>query len=367
MKKNNIITFGICYLLFWGCVGYVLGGEKPILNEKIVSEKLIGQWVMVTSPIPKKPAIIKFGIGGRGAFDGQTEIEWTLSGGRVNMLILQQKQSISGLYELVGDKFTIIYDDNNRSIFIRKEKVDEYRIKQAKRNKKAIKQLLSQYFVPVDGGFYTMGCTIEQKGLCDADESPAHRVSLRSYFIGKTEVTQELWKLVMNNNPSHYKGDNLPVESFSWLEAHIFISTLNAAVGAKYRLPTEAEWEFAARGGNKSGKYRFSGSDALEKVGWFGRNSGGKTHPVGILESNELGIYDMSGNVWEWVNDWYGDYGSNEETCPIGQKFGCGRVIRGGSWNNNGGTCRTSNREMLLPQNGFSDLGFRLVSSRVEW
>ena len=367
MKNSNIIIFWKHCLLILGCTGYVLGGEKPILSENIVSEKLIGQWIMVTSPIPKKPAVIKFGVGGRGTLDGQTDMQWTLSNGRITLSILQQKQHISGLYELVGNRFTIVYDNNTRSMFVRKEKVDEYRIKQAKRNKKAIKLLLSQYFVPVDGGFFTMGCTIEQKGLCDADENPAHRVSVRNFFIGKTEVTQELWKLVMNNNPSHYKGDNLPVESFSWLEAHIFISTLNAAVGAKYRLPTEAEWEFAARGGNKSGKYRFSGGDVLEKVGWFGHNSGGKTHPVGTLEANELGIYDMSGNVWEWTSDWYGEYGYSEETCPIGPQFGCGRVIRGGSWNNSVGMCRITNREMLLPQNGFSDLGFRLVSSRIEW
>ena len=152
--------------------------------------------------------------------------------------------------------------------------------------------------IPVEGGTFTMGATSEMTEPFDW-EKPTHQVTLSSYYIGETEVTQALWKAVMGSNPSHFKGDNLPVEYVSWDDCQTFIRKLNALTGKRFRLPTEAEWEFAARGGNKSCGYQYSGGDELSEVAWFVGNSGDRTHAVGTKIANELSIYDMSGNVCE--------------------------------------------------------------------
>jgi formylglycine-generating enzyme required for sulfatase activity len=215
---------------------------------------------------------------------------------------------------------------------------------------------------PVAGGTFTMGCTDEE---CYDWEKPAHSVTLSSYYIGKYEVTQGLWKAVMgsNNNPSYFSGnDNLPVESVSWNTiVNEFIPKLNQQTGRTYRLPTEAEWEYAARGGNKSVGYKYSGSNTLGSVAWYWENSDSKTHPVGGKAPNELGIYDMSGNVWEWVSDWYDGYSSSAQTNPTGPTTGSYRVRRGGGWDYVEGYCRVSNRIIIIPGDGYSNLGFRLV------
>lgn len=214
----------------------------------------------------------------------------------------------------------------------------------------------------VEGGTFTMGATSEQSDPY-SDEKPTHRVTLSSFLIGKYEVTQELWKAVMGNNPSYFKGDNLPVEKVSWDDCQKFISRLNSLTGKRFRLPTEAEWEYAARGGNKSRHYKYSGSDNLDAVAWYDGNSNEKTHPVGIRFSNELGLYDMSGNVWEWCQDRYGDYSSSPQTNPTGPSSGSCRVFRGGSWFGNAGRCRMSIRGDDYPGYRCYDLGFRLVLS----
>ena len=179
----------------------------------------------------------------------------------------------------------------------------------AKQNKPQIEQILGRYFVKVRGGKFKMGCTVEQGEDCYDNEKPVRNVKLSNFSIGKYEVTQKLWKLVMGSNPSNFKRDDLPVEGVSWDDVQIFISVLNAVTGKKYRLPTEAEWEFAARGGNKSKGYKYSGSNNLDEVGWYNdKSSVKKTNPVGQKKPNELGIYDMSGNVYEWCGDLYGRY-----------------------------------------------------------
>jgi formylglycine-generating enzyme required for sulfatase activity len=155
----------------------------------------------------------------------------------------------------------------------------------------------------VRGGTFRMGDTDGQGG---DNEKPVHNVTLRDFYIGKYPVTQKQWVQVMGSNHSNFKGDDLPVEQVSWNNVQEIIKELNAKTGKKYRLPTEAEWEYAARGGNKSKGYKYSGSNDIDKVAWYADNSGNKTHPVGTKAPNELGIYDMSGNVWEWVNDKYG-------------------------------------------------------------
>jgi len=215
--------------------------------------------------------------------------------------------------------------------------------------------------IAVKGGTFTMGCTSEQGGDCDSDEKPTHSVTLSDYYIGKFEVTQKLWKAVMRTNPSYFKGDNLPVEYVSWNDALEFIRKLNQKTGQNFRLPTEAEWEYAARGGNKSRGYKYSGSNNIGDVAWCAEYSGSKTHPVGTKSPNELGIYDMSGNVWEWCQDWYESYSSGSQTNPTGPSTGSHRVLRGGSWNGTAWICRVSDRDGNNPGDRDFNFGFRLV------
>ena len=221
--------------------------------------------------------------------------------------------------------------------------------------------------VEVEGGTFTMGATAEQTGVF-GDEKPTHQVTLPSYYIGKTEVTQELWQAVMGSNPSNFTGKNLPVEKVSWDDCKTFIAKLNALTGKNFRLPTEAEWEFAARGGNKSRGYKYCGSNTLSDVAWYVDNSDNKTHPVAAKAPNELGIYDMSGNVLEWCNDWYSSsyYTSESQTNPTGPDSGSSRVRRGGSWNYSENTCRVSYRGNNTPSFRYNYLGLRLCLSAEE-
>ena len=219
---------------------------------------------------------------------------------------------------------------------------------------------ISFTMVYVQGGTFTMGATSEQGSDAYDWEKPTHRVTLSSYYIGQTEVTQALWQAVMGNNPSHFRGANKPVESVSYNDCKAFISKLNSLTGQNFRLPTEAEWEFAARGGNRSRGYKYAGSDNLSTVAWYDGNSGYATHPVAQKSPNELGLYDMSGNVWEWCNDWYGDYSSNAQTNPQGPYSGSYRVLRGGSYIL-ARYCRVSYRIYITPSCSSSGLGLRLA------
>ena len=214
----------------------------------------------------------------------------------------------------------------------------------------------------VEGGTFDMKETVSSGFLGLSTKEIIQKTTLSDYYIGKTEVTQALWKAVMGNNPSTFKGDNLPVESVSWNDCQKFISKLNSMTGLDFRLPTEAEWEFAARGGNRSNHYQYSGSDNLDDVAWYGSNSGGETHAVATKNPNELGLYDMSGNVREWCSDWYGGYSSSSQSNPKGpSSSGSYRVNRGGSWGNDAGGCRSSYRIDNTPVNSVSNLGLRLV------
>ncbi|MDR0841822.1 MAG: formylglycine-generating enzyme family protein [Acidobacteriota bacterium] len=217
--------------------------------------------------------------------------------------------------------------------------------------------------VYVRGGTFTMGCTAEQGNDCWDDEKPAHEVTVRDFYIGKHEVTQAEWKAVMGSNPSRFKGDNLPVEQVSWNDAQEFIRKLSTMTGKNYRLPTEAEWEYAARGGSQSRGFKYSGSNSIGDVAWYYGNSGNKTHPVGTKRANELGIYDMTGNVWEWANDWKGGYSSGSQTNPVGPSSGSLRVNRGGSWYYDARFARVSSRYEYEPGFRIDILGFRLASS----
>ena len=215
--------------------------------------------------------------------------------------------------------------------------------------------------VRVEGGTFTMGATSEQGVDAWKDEKPSHQVTLSSYMIGKTEVTQALWQAVMGTNPSRFKGSNLPVEQVSWEDCQTFIRKLNAITGKNFRLPTEAEWEFAARGGNKSRGFKYSGSNTIDDVAWYDDNSADKTHPVATKAPNELGIYDMTGNVWEWCSDRYGSYSSSSQYNPTGPNSGSDRVYRGGCWDYGAWSCRVSNRINRDPTDPSSFLGLRLA------
>ncbi len=225
-----------------------------------------------------------------------------------------------------------------------------------------VKDGISIDMVRVEAGTFTMGATPEMESPFDW-EKPTHQVTLTNdYYIGKYEVIQALWQAVMGKNPSKFKGDNLPVEQVSWDDCQEFISKLNKMTGKKFRLPTEAEWEYAARGGNKSRGYQYSGSNNLSDVAWYEDNSGKKTHAVGSKQSNELGIYDMSGNVSEWCQDRWGYYSSSSQTNPIGANSESLRVRRGGYWGDYAG-CRSSCRFSTALGRRFMTLGLRLILS----
>ena len=220
--------------------------------------------------------------------------------------------------------------------------------------------------VKVEAGTFMMGATSEMQDpyYDDWDEKPVHQVTLiNDYYMGKYEVTQALWKTVMGSNPSIFKGNDLPVEQVSWNDCQEFVSKLNSMTGRKFRLPTEAEWEYAARGGKKSRGYQYSGSSNISDVAWYWKKGAKKTHPVGMKQANELGIYDMSGNVFEWCQDWYGSYVSSPQTNPTGANSGSRRVNRGGDWGDGASCCRSSYRSFAIPDGRSSVLGFRLVLS----
>ena len=238
--------------------------------------------------------------------------------------------------------------------------------------------------VKVEGGSFWMGAhkQYRRKGLFSKepdtsipnfdleawdDECPVHKVTMNSYYIGETEVTQALWKMVMGNNPSYFHGDNFPVENVSWCDCQTFISRLNERTGISFRLPTEAEWEYAARGGQKSNGYIYSGSNVADEVAWCGSNMGdNRTHPVKMKKPNELGLYDMSGNVWEWCADKYemDYYRKSSLYNPAGPSLSSTyRVLRGGSWCLHKCDSRVSRRSHDHYDVNDSSFGLRLALS----
>jgi formylglycine-generating enzyme required for sulfatase activity len=219
----------------------------------------------------------------------------------------------------------------------------------------------------VEGGTFMMGCQANDDVVCDKDEKPEHEVTLRNFYIGKFEVTQAQWLDVMGQNPSSFKSGTQaptrPVESVSYADILKFIAQLNAKTGMTYRLPTEAEWEFAARGGAQSKGYVYSGSDNIDTVAWYMANAEQTTHPVGQKKPNELGLHDMSGNVWEWCSDFYRDYGYASQDNPTGPASGVYRVNRGGSYMGRPKFCRVTFRAKGIPGAEIPGnfLGFRLA------
>ncbi|MBL7828084.1 MAG: SUMF1/EgtB/PvdO family nonheme iron enzyme [Saprospiraceae bacterium] len=232
----------------------------------------------------------------------------------------------------------------------KKEAEDAERKKREAEESERKKQALPD-MVFVKGGTFKMG------GKFDA--------TLSDFEIGKYPVTQKFWKEIMGSNPSYFKGDDLPMENVSWDDCQVFLNKLNALhPNHNYRLPTEAEWEFAARGGVHSKGFEYAGSNDLEEVGWYDKNSGSSTNPIGQKKVNELGIHDMSGNVWEWCHDWYGDYPTSPQNNPQGPTSGSYRVRRGGSWDDFPALCRVARRSYWIPDNRRNYLGFRLARTK---
>ncbi|WP_370477054.1 formylglycine-generating enzyme family protein [Tamlana flava] len=243
---------------------------------------------------------------------------------------------------------------NDMSIIKEKNKLD---------NISAVIKNLEESMVIVKGGTFTMGCNNKQNG-CSDDEKPSHQVILDDFTIGKYEVTQEQWKAIMENNPSYHSDcDNCPVEKVSWTNVQNFIRKLNQLTGKHYRLPTEAEWEYAAIGGTKSGDYKYSGSNTLNTIAWYEGNSDNKTHKVGSKQANELGLYDMTGNVSEWCADWYGEiyYTNSPLKNPKGPSSGTARVFRGCNYAYSADSCRITFRDTTNPAWMYEFLGFRLI------
>ena len=211
--------------------------------------------------------------------------------------------------------------------------------------------------VGIKGGVYNMG--IENY---ESYERPVHKVAISSFLIGETEVTQELWECVMGTNPSMRKGPNLPVERVSWDDCQKFILTLNNKTGLSFRLPTEAEWEYAVKGGQSSRHYEmWPGGRNGDPYVWSLYNASRCTNAVKTKEPNELGLYDMCGNVWEWCYDYYGNYATDNQTNPQGPSDGLGRVIRGGSVNDDFRVCRMTNRRCYEQNKLWAYIGFRLA------
>lgn len=215
--------------------------------------------------------------------------------------------------------------------------------------------------IAVEGGTFTMGYSDNEFPEHTIYERPTHEVTLNDFKIAKYPVTQKQWMAIMDDSPNYFKGDNLPVENVSWDDAQLFISRLNEATGKNYRLPTESEWEYACRGGKSSAQNKYSGSNDLNRVGWCSFNSDRISHPVGTKAPNELGIYDMSGNVWEWCHDWAAAYTNEPKINPQGPETGDYRIIRGGSYISDYLKCRVSYRSSANPGEHSSEIGLRLA------
>lgn len=221
--------------------------------------------------------------------------------------------------------------------------------------------------IPVQAGTFKMGATTEVTMVIPAEESPSHDVTLtKDYYLGTTEVTQELWEAVMGKNPSAISnGKNLPVINVSWDDCQQFIKKLNQLTGKQFRLPTEAEWEYAARGGNKSNRLLFSGSIYIERIAWYKSTSDGVLHPVGTMDKNELGFHDMSGSVWEWCQDGHKAYSEGPQKDPCVEADSTKmHSVRGGGWNSGQSDCRYTSRQGLSADESNADIGFRLALTK---
>ena len=290
---------------------------------------------------------------------GANLVHETLGGYWSSTLNIEKQSCAMGLYlNLETPSVGIYYNSSRQNGFLIRPVYDEVPdpclvVK--------VNDTLSINLMCVEGGTFMMGSDAPD---AQADERPVHEVTLSDYYIGQTEVTQHLWKAVMGsgNNPSATKGNNLPVTDITWDETQQFVERLSELTGLRFRLPTEAEWEYAARGGQRSKGYTYAGSNDIDQVGWYNGNSGNKTHAVGQKQPNELGIYDMTGNVWEYCSDWHTPYAAQAQTNPTGAATGDKHVLRGGCYHYDPKNCTNTNRHSYYtPDKGGASTGLRIV------
>lgn len=271
-----------------------------------------------------------------------------------------QKASAQGL-EIAKIRFDTVFD--NREELKDESHVVLQEINEDNSNRKTILQNIINNMVRVEGGTFMMGANKKQEKEAFSDEKPAHKVILSSFSIGKYEVTQEEWEAIMGQNPSVFKRPKQPIKGVSWDDCRKFLIRLNGLTGLHFRLPTEAEWEYAARGGKYSKGYKYSGSNDISEVAWYDGNSDDQAHVVGLKLPNELGLYDMSGNVSEWCQDRYSPdyYISSPTENPSGPSYGSSRVPRGGGYISKSKGCRTSCRDHHPASSAYVYYGFRLA------
>ena len=348
--KRKILFIIAATMLLSGCKKYT---DLSSMKVEITNEELVVTSTTATLRAdyswPGKVVSIAMEVSEDGGFANAMSFETSVSGNSLTVTATGLKAETKYYYRIITDTGGVTFESETRTFVTKKTDLS------------LTVSGVSFDMVYVEGGSFDMGATTEQGGDAWDDEKPVHRVTLSDYYIGKCEVTQELWEAVMGSNPSHFKGAQNPVERVSWNDCQEFVSRLNSLTGRTFRLPTDAEWEYAARGGNQSSHYKYSGSGNIGNVAWYDDNSGSSTHAVGTKSPNELGIYDMSGNVWEWCSDWYGGYSAGAQTNPQGPSSGSGRVLRGGSWINDARNCRVSNRSINYPSNRSYNSGLRLA------
>jgi formylglycine-generating enzyme required for sulfatase activity len=294
-----------------------------------------------------------------GKFKGDCPMDMAIGAGSWNLRVVKKVDSD---HERVYAETVRIGDDVVKKIDVSlsrpRHKFADQRC--AAETKNALPRIATD-MVRIPAGSFEMGCQSGRDGSCHSDEKPVHGVNLEAFEIGKFEVTQAQWKAVMGNNPSEFEGcgDSMPVENISWEDIQTFIQKLNAKTGKHYRLPSEAEWEYACRAGG-DGKY--CGGENVDALAWHDDNSNKTTHPVGKKQANVWGLYDMSGNVWEWVQDWkHDDYSGAPTDGSAWEDSGEYRVLRGGSWNIITLNLRAACRNLSVPSFRNGDFGFRLA------
>ena len=331
---------------------YILTLQMPQTRDAVQKQKLIIKYSPTSAMVIVDSKVYR----------GNGQIELELPVGDHNYTIAEDGyNSIDGIARLNAVSPRTITESLVRAVAAQAP-LDDTQYSQKESSEIITVNGVSFKMVLVEGGTFMMGATLEQGSDASDDEKPAHEVTLATYSIGETEVTQELWQAVMGSNPSRFKGSNQPVEKVSWYDSQTFIQKLNQLTGRHFRLPTEAEWEYAARGGSKSRGYKYSGSNNINEVAWYSKTTDDKgSRNVKTKKANELGLYDMSGNVYEWCQGVKDNYISNPEPNPSGPTSGYHRVCRGGSWGHLAGYCRVSDRSMDVSASKSSFIGLRLA------
>ena len=341
-----------------------LNGYLTIFSEKAKQQKVSVEILNLSNTSTKNITIATAILKYSGGISITTATDFWIFNHKIGYIVTNDQER----YKLKNDIADNLTDDSTESNTTNAQKYSEQNIliNNTEKHKIITVSGVSFKMIYIPSGTFQMGATEEQSKYAFNDENPVHSVTLRDYYIGETEVTQELWQAVMENNPSIKKGEKYPVDNVTWNECQEFIKKLNQETGLLFRLPTEAEWEYAARGGNKSHDFIYSGSNKPDDIAVYKTNENDHTsfgmQNVKSKKPNELGLYDMSGNVWEWCEDKVGYYSPNSIANPIFLESGSSeRIMRGGSWKFGAKECRVSYRGNYYPSTHRDDNGVRLV------